>query len=56
MLQVHCTMHLITYPDVMYKVAIDAILIQTRCVQSVVSLENAVVLFGLFRPCLEFSL
>ena len=35
-------MHLITYPDVVYKVAIDAILIQTRCVQSVVSLEKNV--------------
>ena len=45
MLQVHvhfCTMHLITYPDVVYKVATDAILIQTRCVQSVVSLEKNV--------------
>ena len=44
MLQVHvqnfCTMHLIKYPDVVYKVANDAILIQTRCVQSVVSLEK----------------
>ena len=36
-------MHLITYPDVVYKVvATDAILIQTRCVQSVVSLENTI--------------
>ena len=34
-----CTMHLIAYPEVVYKVATDAILIQTRCVQSVVSLE-----------------
>ena len=46
MLQVHvqnfCTMHLIKYPDVVYKVANDAILIQTRCVQSVVSLEKTV--------------
>ena len=33
-------MHLIAYPDVMYKVANDAILIQTRCVQSLVSLEK----------------
>ena len=33
-------MHLITYPDVVYKVATDAILIQSRCIQSVVSLEN----------------
>ena len=44
MLQVHvqkfCTMHLIIYPDVVYKVAKDAILIQTRCVKSVVSLEK----------------
>ena len=42
MLQVraqNCTMQLITYPDVVYKVPNDAILIQTRCVQSVVSLE-----------------
>ena len=41
MIQVHIqnlsTMHLITYPDVVYN---DAILIQTRCVQSVVILEN----------------
>ena len=36
-----CTLHLITYPDVMYKVATAAILIQTRGVQSVFSLENA---------------
>ena len=33
-------MHLITYPDFVYKVANDAILIQTRCLQSVVSQEN----------------
>ena len=35
-----CTTHLTTYPDVMHKVAYDAILIQIRCVQSVVSLEK----------------
>ena len=33
-------MHLISYPDVVYKGATDAILIQTRCVQSVVSLQK----------------
>ena len=43
-----CTMHLITYPDVVYKVATDAILIQTRCVQSVVSLEMLIP--GLYIP------
>ena len=36
-----CTLHLITYPDVMYKAATAAILIQTRGVQSMFSLENA---------------
>ena len=39
MLQVQ-VQKLTTYPDVMYKVAYDAILIQIRCVQSVVSLEK----------------
>ena len=35
-----CTLHFITYPDVGYKVATAAILIQTRGVQSVFSLEK----------------
>ena len=43
-------MHLITYPDVVYKVANDAILIQTRCVQSVVSLEKGLPVFLLVVP------
>ena len=34
-----CTLHFITYPDVVYKVAIAAIFIQTRGVQSVFSQE-----------------
>ena len=34
-----CTLHFITYPDVVYKVATAAFLIQTRGVQSVFSLE-----------------
>ena len=34
-----CTLQFITYPDVVYKVATTAILIQTRGVQSVFSLE-----------------
>ena len=36
-----CTLQFITYPDVVYKVATAMILIQTRGVQSVFSLENA---------------
>ena len=32
--------NLITYPDAVYNFSTDAILIQTRCVQSVVSLEK----------------
>ena len=35
-----CTLHFTTYPDVVYKVATAAILIQTSVVQSVFSLEN----------------
>ena len=35
-----CTLQFITYPDVMYKVATAAILIQTRGVQRVFILEN----------------
>ena len=37
-----CTLHLsnfTTYPDVRYNSSTDAILIQTRCVQSMFSLE-----------------
>ena len=34
------TLQFITYPDIMYKVATAAILIQTRCVQRVFSLEK----------------
>ena len=35
-----CTLRFKTYPDVVYKVATAAILIQTRGVQSVFSLEK----------------
>ena len=35
----------ITYPDVVYKVATDAILIQTRCVQYVASLAKGPLLY-----------
>ena len=35
-----CTLQFITYPDVVYKVATAAILIQTISVQSVFSLEK----------------
>ena len=38
-----CTLHYITYPDVVYKVVTAAILIQTRGVQSVISLEKSLV-------------
>ena len=42
-----CTFQFITYPDVVYKVATAAILIQTRGVQSVLSLEKYVVVIFL---------
>ena len=41
------TLQFITYPDIMYKVATAAILIQTRGVQSVFSLENHIVIFSI---------
>ena len=39
-----CTLHVITYPDVVYKVATATILIQTRGIQSVLILEKEVVI------------
>ena len=43
-----CTLYFITYPDVVYKVTTAAIIIQTRGVQSVFSLEKD--LFFAFWP------
>ena len=51
-LQLHGTkfrkLHLITYPDAVYNFSTDAILIQTRCEQSLVSLEK------IFLVCSSF--
>ena len=46
----------ITYPDVVYKVANDAILIQNRCVLSVVSLVMYICWFDIGCVSLKYNI
>ena len=50
------TAHFITHPDAVYNSSADAILIQSRCIKSVVSLEKSFASWDLFTLLFQISL